>query len=225
MYRVFLITNLMNNKRFVSVQKRTLDDMKTNLRCKSNQVKQWNDSMFVGDLKAYGFENFNCTVLDETNLKNEANDIRDIYIAEYKTDIDGYNRRRLPGEHNTPEGAIFILALTNRRTGDVTVTLSDSPTNYHKLMLSAVNDKTSFAEFSRRSVDLSQRLIGCEIITYSESRDEADKYYKHLLEFLRVNTTLVRVTESKLKRILRAEVQNVKNQIELNKNREVKAYV
>lgn len=224
MYRVFLITNLTNNKHFVSVQKRTLDDMKTNLRRKSNQVKQWNDSLFVGELKSHGIEKFNCILLDESTSKDEAIKVRDAYIKEYKSDTDGYNQRRLPGKRKVPDGATFILALTNRRTGDVTVVLADNPTEYRQLMISSLNDKTDFAEFSKRSIYMSQRLIGCEVITYLTNKAEAKDYYNHLMKFLASNKSLVRVTEARLKRILRAEIQNLKDHMSLNRQEE-KSYV
>lgn len=224
MYSVFLVTNLINDKHFVSVQKRTLDNMKNNLRCKSNQIKQWNDSLFVGDLKTHGIENFQCVLLDESSSKDEANKIRDIYIKQYKSDTDGYNQRRMPGKRTVPEGSTFILALTNRRTGDVTVVLSDSPTNYRQLMVNSLNEKTDFAEFSKRSIFMSQRLVGCEVITYMTDKVEANKYYKHLESFLKANKSLVRVTESRLKRILRAEIQNLKDHMSL-KRQEEKSYV
>jgi len=90
-YYIYKATNKINNKVYIGCtidfHRRTYQHM---------LLKPSDDCVFHRAIKKYGFDNFDWEIIDQTNIKNEANEKEKYYINKYRScihyeDCNGYN--------------------------------------------------------------------------------------------------------------------------------------
>jgi len=86
MILIYMITNMINNKKYIGQTKHSLKWRFYNHCQKSNGCKK-----LCHAIQKYGKENFIITKIDEAPTREEANIKERYYISYYNTQIEGYN--------------------------------------------------------------------------------------------------------------------------------------
>lgn len=97
MYLIYCYTNKFNNKKYIGITSRSIDEREKNHIYKSqNKNNKCYNTPFKRAIRKYGIENFKREIIDKTESFEEACNLEKYYIKKYQTyykykNSNGYN--------------------------------------------------------------------------------------------------------------------------------------
>lgn len=197
MYTIFIFTNNVNQKSFISYTSKSPEIYVRDMQTMSKRPPSINDGLFMLDLKQLGFESFTVNQEEGFLTKDDASKRKDelVHILDAKT--TGYHQRRKKYERMDVE-MYFILMFCERQTGELTFHVTKEP----RRIIKSIRERHTDTPALKHLEQISGLMLGIEIVRVFPTEVEAENALANIYALLASRPELKQANERALQQFL-----------------------
>lgn len=197
MYTIFIFTNNVNQKSFISYTSKTPELYLRDMRTMSKRPPTINDGLFMLDLKQLGFESFTVNQEDGFLTKDEAGKRRDELIHLLDAKVTGYHQRRKKYERTDVE-MYFVLMFCERQSGSVTFYV----TKEARKVIKSIRERHTIDPKLKHLERISGLMLGIEIVRVFTTEEEANRALANIHAIVDARPEILGTSERALQQFL-----------------------